>query len=174
MDAVCRFPPRAKEKNIASDLSKQKFVTQTLRRNLVFNAEYNHERSWSFRSRIQGGTFGYDGFKADKGWLVLQEITAKWSKISTTIRVSAYNTDSYDARQYAVEQDVLYAISMPAYYERGFRHFFLLRYSATNHSDIWFRISRTSMPERDVLSSYVDEIQGSKRTDIKLQLRYRF
>ena len=168
------FRQEQKEKNIASDLSKQKFVTQTLRRNLVFNAEYNHERSWSFRSRIQGGTFGYDGFKADKGWLVLQEITAKWSKISTTIRVSAYNTDSYDTRQYAVEQDVLYAISMPAYYERGFRHFFLLRYSATNHSDIWFRISRTSMPERDVLSSYVDEIQGSKRTDIKLQLRYRF
>lgn len=163
-----------KEKNIASDLSKQKFVTQTLRRTLVLNAEYAPHRNWSFRSRIQGGTFGYQGFQADKGWLVLQEVTAKWNKLAATARVSAYNTDSYDARQYAVEQDVLYAISMPAYYERGFRHFVLLRYSANAHTDIWLRISRTTMPEREALSSYVDEIQGTNRTDIKCQVRYRF
>lgn len=163
-----------KEKNIASSLSKQKFVTQTVRRNLILNAEYTPNNRWSFRSRVQGGTFGYQGLKADKGWLALQEITAKWSKIATTLRLSAYNTDSYDARQYAVEQDVLYAISMPAYYERGFRHFLVVRYSANVHTDFWFRVARTSMPERETLGSYVDEIQGSKRTDFKFQVRYRF
>lgn len=163
-----------KEKNIATALSKQKFVTHTTRRNLILNAEYAPNKFWSFRTRAQGGTFGYQDFKTDKGWLVFQEITADWGKFSTTARISAYNTDSYDARQYAIERDVLYAISMPAYYERGFRNFLLIRYSPYRRTDFWLRFARTDMPDRELLSSYVDEIRGSHRTEIKLQLRYKF
>ncbi|MEZ4900434.1 MAG: helix-hairpin-helix domain-containing protein [Spirosomataceae bacterium] len=163
-----------KEKNIATALSKQKFVTQTTRRNLILNAEYTPNKIWSFRTRVQGGTFGYQDFKDDKGWLFFQEITSDWGKLSATMRISAYNSDSYDARQYAIERDVLYAISMPAYYERGFRNYILFRYTPTRHTDFWLRIARTDMPEREKLSSYVDEINGSHKTEIKLQVRYRF
>jgi hypothetical protein len=84
------------------------------------------------------------------------------------------NSDSYDARQYAIERDVLYAISMPAYYERGFRNFVLFRYTPHRSTDIWLRFSRTDMPDREKLSSYVDEIKGSHRTEIKIQIRYSF
>jgi hypothetical protein len=163
-----------KEKNIASDLSKQKFVTRTGRKNLILNVEYTPNKFWSFRTRVQGGTFGYRDFKADKGWLVFQEITGDLGKMSATVRLSAYNTDSYDARQYAIERDVLYAISMPAYYERGFRNFLLIRYTPHRRTDVWFRLSRTDMPDREKLSSYVDEINGSHRTEMKLQVRYKF
>ncbi|MCU0339432.1 MAG: helix-hairpin-helix domain-containing protein [Spirosomaceae bacterium] len=163
-----------KERNIASDLSKQKYVTHTTRRNLILNAEYSLNKIWSFRSRLQGGTFGYQDFKADKGWLFLQEVSADFGKLAATVRLSAYNSDSYDARQYAVEQDVLYAVSMPAYYERGFRHFLLLRYTASTKTDFWLRIARTDMPDRTKLSSYVDEINASHRTEYKIQIRYRF
>ncbi|MFN4145014.1 MAG: ComEA family DNA-binding protein [Runella sp.] len=163
-----------KERNIPTRLSKERFVAQNLRRNLIFNAEYSPNRTWSFRSRIQGGTFGYEGFKADKGWLWLQEVTADWGKWSATARVSAYNTDSYDTRQYAIERDVLFAVSMPPYYERGFRNFLLLRYTPQRRIDIWLRVARTDMPEREVLSSYVDEIKGSHRTEIKTQIRFKF
>ena len=163
-----------KEHNIPSDLSKQKYVSSYTRRNLILNAEYTRSKIWSFRTRVQGGTFGYQDFKSDKGWLVFQEITADWGKFSATTRISAYNSDSYDARQYAVERDVLYAISMPAYYERGFRNFILFRYTPHRATDIWLRFARTDMPDREKLSSYVDEIKGSHRTEIKIQVRYSF
>ncbi len=163
-----------KEHNIPSDLSKQKYVANYTRRNLILSAEYTSGRVWSFRTRVQGGTFGYQNFKADKGWLVFQEITADWGKFSATTRLSAYNSDSYDARQYAIERDVLYAISMPAYYERGFRNFLLFRYTPHLRMDIWVRFARTDMPDREKLSSYVDEINGSHRTELKLQIRYKF
>lgn len=163
-----------KEHNIPTDLSKQKFVSSYTRRNLILNAEYRFSNVWSFRTRIQGGTFGYKNFKADKGWLIFQEITADRGQFSATARISAYNSDSYDARQYAIERDVLYAISMPAFYERGFRNFILFRYTPHRSTDIWLRFSRTDMPDREKLSSYVDEINGSHRTEIKVQIRYSF
>lgn len=163
-----------RERNIASKLSKQKIVTATFRHNLILNLEYTPNQTWSFRTRVQGSTFAYKTFEADKGWMVLQEINADFGRFSAFLRISAFNTDSYDARQYAVERDVLYAVSMPAYSERGFRNFILFRYAPSSSIDIWLRFARTDMPDRETLSSYVDEINASHRSELKLQLRYRF
>ncbi|WP_428654028.1 helix-hairpin-helix domain-containing protein [Runella sp.] len=170
--AIYRY--EQKEHNIASKLSKQKFVTNTHRHNLILNAEYIHNKIWSFRTRAQGSTFAYTNYEADKGWMILQEINADLGKFSALIRLSLFNTDSYDSRQYAVERDVLYAVSMPAYYDRGFRNFLLLRYAPQPHIDIWLRFARTDMPDHETLSSYVDEINASHRSEIKVQVRYRF
>lgn len=162
-----------KERNIPSNLSKQRFVSHTIRQNLILNAEYTPHKVISFRTRIQGSLFSYQDFPVDKGWLIFQEIAITWRKISISSRISSYNTDSYDARQYAVEKDVLYAISMPVYYERGFRNYILLRYTPYRKLDLWLRIARTTMPERDKIGSYVDEIDSSHRTELKFQLRYK-
>lgn len=163
-----------RERNIASKLSKQKFVTTTFRHNLILNLEYTANQIWSFRTRVQGSTFAYKTFDTDKGWMILQEINADFGKISAFLRISAFNTDSYDARQYAVERDVLYAVSMPAYSDRGFRNFILIRYTPNAVIDLWLRFARTDIPDREKLSSYVDEINASHRSELKLQLRYRF
>ena len=163
-----------KEKNVPSRLSKRKYVSETTRRNLILDAEYSLPRVWSFRTRAQGGTFGYADFANSKGWLVFQDFNADWGKIAVSGRVAIYNTDDYDSRQYAVERDVLYAMSLPAYFERGFRNYLMVQYSPNRHTDLWLRVARTDMPDRAKLSSYVDEINGSHRTDIKMQLRYRF
>ncbi|TAF95074.1 MAG: helix-hairpin-helix domain-containing protein [Cytophagia bacterium] len=163
-----------KEKNVPSRLSKKKYVSETTRRNLILDAEYRLPRVWSFRTRAQGGTFGYADFANSKGWLVFQDFNADWGKIALSGRIAIYNTDDYDTRQYAVERDVLYAMSLPAYFERGFRNYLILTYSPTHRTNFWLRVARTDMPDRDKLSSYVDEIAASHRTEFKLQMRYRF
>jgi Helix-hairpin-helix motif len=163
-----------KEKNVPSRLSKQKMVGQTTRHNLILNAEYSLSRVWSFRTRAQGGTFGYAGFDNSKGWLIFQDFNADWGKVSFSGRVAVYNTDDYDSRQYAVERDVLYAMSLPAYFERGFRNYLMVQYAPNRHTDLWLRVARTDMPDRDKLGSYVDEINASHRTEFKVQLRHRF
>lgn len=163
-----------KEHNIASKLSKQKFVTNTNRHQIILNTEYNASKIWSFRTRAQGSTFAYKDFKVDKGWMLMHEINADFGNVSALLRLSIYNTDSYDSRQYAVERDVLYAVSMPAYYDFGFRNFLLIRYTPHSRTDIWIRFARTDMPNQKTLSSYVDEINASHRSELKLQVRHRF
>jgi Helix-hairpin-helix motif len=163
-----------KEKNVPQRLSKTKIIATTNRRNLIFNAEYAFSKVLSWRTRVQGGTYTYEGFPTSKGWLVLQELNADWGKFSINTRLSAYNSDDYDSRQYAPERDVLYVVSMLAYYERGFRNYVLLQYTPTKHLDLWFKISRTDQPDRQKLGSSGDEIATNHRTDLRLQARWRF
>jgi hypothetical protein len=168
------FREEHKEKDLPSRLSKKKETVGTTRRNLVLNVEYNAPKVWSFRTRLQGGTFNYDGFGASKGFLLLQDVNADWGKFSVNGRLALFNTDDYDSRQYAVERDVLYAVTLPAYYDFGYRSYVLVQYSPTAKIDLWLRAAQTAQPNKDALSSYVDEIKGSTRTEIKAQIRYKF
>jgi hypothetical protein len=168
------FREEHKEKDLPTRLSKKKETVGTTRRNLVLNIEYNARKIWSFRTRVQGGMFKYDGFDASKGFLLLQDVTADWGKLSVNGRVALFNTDDYDSRQYAIERDVLYAVTLPAFYDYGYRNYVLIQYSPTPKIDLWLRAARTTQPNKDALSSYVDEIKGSSRTEIKAQIRYKF
>lgn len=168
------FKEEHKEKDLPTRLSKKKETVGTTRRNLVLNVEYNARKIWSFRSRLQGGSFKYDGFSASKGFLLLQDVNADWGKFSVNGRVALFNTDDYDSRQYAVERDVLLAVTLPAYYDYGYRGYVLFQYSPNRRIDLWLRAAQMNQPNKDVLSSYVDEIKGSRRTEIKAQIRYKF
>ncbi len=168
------FKEEHKEKDLPSRLSKKKETVATTRRSLVLNVEYNAPKVWAFRTRLQGGSFKYDGFEASKGFLLLQDVNADWGKFSVNGRLALFNTDDYDSRQYAVERDVLLAVTLPAYYDYGYRSYVLFQYSPTSKIDLWLRAARTAQPNKDVLSSYVDEIKGSRRTEIKAQIRYKF
>ncbi len=163
-----------KEKDLPTRLSKKKETVGVKRQNLVLNMEYNPNRTWSFKTRLQGGIYKYEGFSASKGWLAFQDVSADLGKFVATARLSMYNTDDYDSRQYTVERDVLYAVTLPSFYEYGYRNYVLLQYSPTGHTDFWIRIAQTNKPNNDNISSYVDETQGGQRTEIKVQMRYRF
>lgn len=90
-----------------------------------------------------------------------------------TSAVAMFNTDSYDARIYAYQYDVLYAFSVPAFYGRGMSAYFLAKYSLGEHLDLWFRISRLIYSDRDTISSGLAEIDASHKTTVKFQLRLK-
>ncbi|MFT4734252.1 MAG: hypothetical protein ACI9K1_001208, partial [Arcticibacterium sp.] len=72
------------------------------------------------------------------------------------------------------ENDVLYAVSFPAYFGRGSRLYLVSRYSLSRKIDVWARIARTTLNDRETISSGNNEIDVPHRTDMKLQVRYRF
>jgi hypothetical protein len=75
---------------------------------------------------------------------------------------------------YAYESDVLYAFSIPSYYYKGSRFYLLGRYSFGRSLDLWVRYSITHYSNKQVIGSGLDEIDGNNKSEIKLQLRYRF
>lgn len=163
-----------KEKDLPSRLSKNKEPVGTTRRNIAINAEFNPNAIWSFRTRLQAGTFKYDGFKASKGLMAFQDVNMDLGKWVVSGRFTFYNTDDYDSRQYAVERDVLYAVSLPSFYEYGYKGYLLLQYSPTRKTDFWLRVAQTSKPNETTTGSYLDETKGGQRTEIKMQIRYKF
>jgi len=93
--------------------------------------------------------------------------------LKISFRYALFNTDDYACRLYAYEHDVLYASSMPAYYGKGFRTYFLVSYSPAKWIQCWLRFSMTNYTDRNVISSGLEEINGNKLPEIKFQTRIK-
>jgi hypothetical protein len=109
------------------------------------------------------------------GYLIYQDIVWKnrSDKISLALRYSLFDTDSYDERIYAYENDVLYAFSVPVYYYKGNRGYIILRYKIISSISCWLRFSHTYFSNRSTIGSGLDEIEGNSKSEIKIQLRIK-
>ena len=118
-----------------------------------------------------------DANKTQKGYLVYQDITYSklGSKFSGSLRYALFQTDSYDARLYAYENDMPGAYSIPAYYYRGSRFYILLDYNVTRKIEIWLRYSQTVYDNKKIISEgSLTEINGNTKSEIKAQIRFKF
>ena len=115
--------------------------------------------------------------KTEKGYLVYQDVVFNkiGKPLSVTFRYALFQTDSYNARIYAYENDMLSSYSIPAYYDRGSRFYIMLDYNITRKIEIWLRYSQTFYDNQTVISaSSLNEIQGNTKSEIKAQVRFKF
>lgn len=108
------------------------------------------------------------------GFAISQRVDVKplrW--LQTTVQVARFKTDDYDSRVYVSERPLLRSLTSESFYGNG------LRWSAFVRADIgrWAflgRLSSTHYYDRTVISSGLNEIQGSTKTDIYCQIWFRF
>ena len=91
-----------------------------------------------------------------------------------TIRLQYFATDGYDSRMYAYENDALYSYAIPVFYDKGFRYYLNLSYDFSKKLTGWFRWAQTIYTNKQVIGSGLDQIEGNKRTDVKVQVVYEF
>jgi hypothetical protein len=91
-----------------------------------------------------------------------------------TIRYALFDTDSYDSRLYAFENDVLYYYAIPSFYDRGTRVYGIFRYQFKKNFDLWVKYSQSLYNNRTTINSGLNEIQGNKKSELRIQLRLRF
>lgn len=163
-----------KEKNLPTALSKTKETVKTTRKNYALNADYAPSRTWSLRTRIQWGGFRYEGYPASNGLAVVQDATANVGRFSLSGRLAWFSTDNYDSRQYVYERDVLSAFSIPAYANKGIRNYLLIQYTLNKHLDVWLRWSRTDFRQQQTVGSDLDQIAKPHKSEVKVQVRWRF
>jgi hypothetical protein len=107
---------------------------------------------------------------AGQAWI--QDIEGQWRNIQWRGRVAWFSTASYDARIYAYENDVLYASSFPAYYGTGFRFYINLKVGLGKKIDVWLRLAQSRL--EDKIGSGWNALEGSRKTDVRGQVRYQF
>lgn len=110
------------------------------------------------------------------GFLSIQDIIydSMGSKFSGNIRFALFETSGFDTRIYAYENDVLYSYSVPAYQGKGIRFYINGRYNLSRKTDLWLRYAMTSYAYQETIGSGGDLIEGNTRSDIRLQLRFKF
>ncbi|HEY1053971.1 MAG TPA: helix-hairpin-helix domain-containing protein, partial [Emticicia sp.] len=149
-------------------------VVSTIRENMLANFDYTISRNFKWQSRVQVNTFQYEGRAKSTGYALMQDVEGSIKRLYLKGRVAYFSTDDYDSRVYAFENTVLYAVSFPAYYGKGTRIYLIGRYVLNQHLDLWLRYARTQLKNKDTMGSGNDLIEGNHKSDMSLQVRYRF
>ena len=165
---------RRESKDINSDMDANiRNVVTGIKQNYLVNMDFTASDNVSIRSRVQFSNY-QKGEEYTTGFVLVQDVNFSFWKLRASTRIAIFDTEDYDNRQYVYERDVLYAFSIPAYYGRGIRNYVLLQYNVMKNLSLWIRYARTQYKDKEKISSGLEEIDGDKKTDIKVQLRYKF
>jgi len=171
-----RFRNETKLLNLNSENELLREVTPKTRQSLRLHLNYTPIRQIMLKSRVEFSSYQHDPEPKSTGYLIFQDVQWRPEKLPVKIsmRYALFNTDNYDTRIYAYENDVLYRFSVPAYYYKGSRFYVLLSYELNKHFTFWLRFAQTYYSNRDVIGSNLEEIEGNTRSDITAQLRMKF
>lgn len=144
--------------------------------NFRLNFTYIISPTVSFQTRIEWVTITKSKDHLDEGILIFNEIIYASKKIpfKCSFRYTYFKTDTYASRIYTYERDVLYAFSIPSFYDKGSRIYLLLNYKIHDKLSSWLKISNTFYSEKQIIGTGSEEILGSSKTQFKIQLNYKF
>ncbi len=142
------------------------------RQNWRTNLTYVLSPSVTIKSRIDMIWYDYDGKEPSNGFTMFADVFYKPKKqpMAFNCRLQYFETDDYNSRLYAYENDVLYSYSIPAFYDKGYRGYFNLNCDLNRHITTWFRLARSLYTDKTSIGSGYDEIPGNHKTDYKVQV----
>jgi hypothetical protein len=173
-----RFRQKNKQLTESASFSDEPIrgVEDELRSYYRLNLSYSLSKSVKLRSRVEYSRYKRGDSEVEEGFMVYQDLIYKPLSfpLSFNVRLAYFDTESYNARIYAYESDVLYGYSFPAYYYRGMKAYLNIRYNISRNVSAWFRVANLFYSNRDNIGSGLEQTPGNHRTDIKVQLRLKF
>ncbi len=113
---------------------------------------------------------------AENGFLIYTDILYKpaFKPFSGNIRLQYFETDGYNSRLYAYENDVLYGYSIPVFFDKGYRYYANFNYDINKHVSVWGRFAQTIYPDKNQIGSGLDMISGHRKSELTLQAIWTF
>ena len=172
---------RYRNENKAINLSGLNLPTRETiirpRQNWRTQISYKPNREITLRNRIE--VMWFDAQSKDRkqnGFLTYVDVGYRpfGKPLSVVTRLQYFETDGYDSRIYAFENDVLYSFSIPQFIGKGLRYYVNLNLDVTKKMTVWLRWAQTIYANQTSMGSGLDEIQGNRRSEVKLQAMYNF
>ncbi len=175
-DIYSRFRSESKAYNYSGGEPVLNPVIPQARQNWRTQMSIKLNSSFTFRSRAEMVWFDKKGPEAENGFTLYADVLFKpmMKPFSGNIRLQYFETDGYNSRLYAYENDVLYSYSIPVFYDKGYRYYLNINYDINKKITIWAKLAQTLFSARQTVGSGLDEIPGNQKTEVKLQLRYQF
>jgi len=175
LDMYFRYRSKQKQLNESGDLVTAK-VGETHKESFRFFIAYQATKDIILKNRLEFLRYKQPDKNYQGGFLIYQDFIFQppAKPYDVTFRYALFDTDSYDERIYAYENDLLYVFSIPAYYYKGSRFYVMLRYDIARNIDFWLRLSQAYYSNKTTIGSGTTEIDGNTYTEIKAQLRIKF
>lgn len=171
-----RYRYEIKQANSSDNETKIDFLTNVIRQNIRYHVSYTINDKISLQNRFEYVWFNDGINKVEKGFMIYQDVKLTPFKFPLTIyaRYTLFDTESYNTRLYAYENDILFSFSIPPLFETGFRYYIMLNYAINKNVSLWLRFAQTQLNDAKTIGSGLDEIQGNSRSEIKTQVRITF
>lgn len=176
VEIYTRFRNETKQSNQTDNTTVTNFLVNLPRQNWRTQISYKINPVIALRNRMEIVWYDKKGTGAENGFLTFFDVVYKpmMKPFSGVLRLQYFETDGYNSRLYAYENDVLYSYSIPVFYDKGYRYYMTLNYDMTKKISFWIRLAQTIYPGKNNVGSGLDEITGNRRTEVKLQARYLF
>ncbi|SHF03736.1 hypothetical protein SAMN05444274_103317 [Mariniphaga anaerophila] len=135
--------------------------------------QYSLSEAFKIKTRVEH--VFYKGLKKENGWMVFQDVQFAPAAfpLNASFRLAFFDTESYNSRIYAYENDLLYTFAVPAFFGKGVRTYFNLKYKISKKAEVWLKLANTSQSGVESISSGYNEISGNQKTEVKFQLRLK-
>ena len=129
------------------------------RQNVRWQVNYKVNSTLTFRNRLEMTWFDRTGGNPQNGFLSYVDLLYKpmMKKYSGNMRLMYFETDGYDSRLYAFENDVLYSFSIPVIYDKGYRWYVNINYDFSKKMTFWFRVAQTIFKDKATVGSGLDD-----------------
>ena len=151
-------------------------VIQQPKKNWRTQVSYKINTTLTLRSRSEIIWFDKKGLDPEQGFLIYFDFIYKplLEPFSGSLRLQYFETDGYNSRLYAYENDVLYSFSIPLFYDKGYRYYVNVNYDFGKKLSLWLKWAQTIYQDKRLVGSGLDEIKGNSKSEIKLQAIYKF
>ncbi|HIO46369.1 TPA: helix-hairpin-helix domain-containing protein, partial [Candidatus Poribacteria bacterium] len=134
-----------KDENATGITEGINYLVDRRRTYIRYHTSFSLNDAVKLKSRVEVSEYVLGENAPEKGFLVYQDVSYKMTALplALSFRFAMFETDTYNARMYVYETDVLYAFSIPAYYYRGTRMYIMARVKLLKRMDIWLRYAQT-------------------------------
>ncbi|MGN0282794.1 MAG: helix-hairpin-helix domain-containing protein [Prevotella sp.] len=109
-----------------------------------------------------------------RGIMFSQSASVKLKNLTLSGSFKFFVTDDYDSRVYSYESGPLYMMSFPAFYGRGIRYAFLVKWKPKKQLTFYAKTGVTDYFDRDVIGSGLQQIDASSACKSEFELRWCF
>jgi len=176
LEIYSRFRSEAKGINFNPEQVTLSPVTTQPKQTWRTQFAYKLNADITLRNRVELLWFNKNSIPTEQGFLTYFDFLYKpmlkpWSG---NLRLQYFETDAYNSRLYAYENDVLYSYSIPVFYDKGIRYYINANYDVDQKLSLWLKWSQTVYKNKILVGSGLDEIKGNKKTELKVQAIYKF
>lgn len=176
VEIYSRFRNETKQLNQQANTAVTNFLISIPRQSWRTQISYKINQAITVRNRVELLWYDKRNANAEKGFLSFADIVYKpmLRPYAVVMRLQYFETDGYNSRIYAYENDVLYSYSIPAFYDKGFRYYLNINYDLGKKLSFWLRWAQTIYRSKNSIGSGLDEIPGNRRSELKMQARWLF
>ena len=95
------------------------------------------------------------------------------SGLGFNLRLAFFDTDTYEERLYAYENDLYHSFTVNSHYDKGWRAYVLLKYSYKN-LHFWLKLAQTFYLNKEEIGSGLDLIEKKHKTELKAQVMVKW